>query len=102
MFIDYPKRFTVAWKCNVKSSFLHWLHSHSNDFHTEHLHNILNIPEMNIVLCNSSAQQICKDTYLSRDPQRETRSDLLVKAATAPTTEGIPPRNICFFVLVRK
>lgn len=83
------------------------LHFHSNDFQPENLLRILKIPEINIVLCNFSAQQIHEDAYLSRDPQWEThspkpRSDLLVKPAAAPATEGIPLRNICFFVLVRK
>lgn len=68
---------------------------------------VLKIPEINIVLCDFSAQQIREDAYLSRDPQWGTRSpkprsDQSVKPAAAPATEGIPLRNICFFVLVRK
>lgn len=96
-----------AWKSNVKPS-----------FHTVSISNlkisVLNIctkylifQKWELFCVTPMLSRSAKEAYLSGAPQREThspepRSDLLVKAAEAPTTEGIPPRNICFFVLVRK
>lgn len=97
---------TRCWSTALKGVLLPG-NFYSNDFQPEKIHKILKITEINIVLCNFSAQQIRKDAYLSGDPQWETHSpkplsDQLVKHGAAPTTEGIPLRNICFFVLVRK